>query len=195
MVTARTYAPALLGLCVLGVLLPGCDESLPPRNDPPAVLAVGLEAVSGTLVVRDSLPTGLEGAFRGSLTNVFIEVLQDSQRVRMVLDVYVKEHPEIRAHLVADRHYAEEAIYLNGELLTIPPRGTLHIYHTWSHRTDDGIWFWAFGPMTPGMTNAGEPYIESAPMTLVARGTVQGYKHAGAQPVGPVEATIRYRVF
>ena len=107
----------------------------------------------------------------------------------------MKGRPEIHAHIVADRRYAEEAPYLDGELLTIPPRGTLHIYCQWSHRTDDGIWFWAFGPLDTGTTSKGEPYIESAPITLVARGTVQGYKRAGAEPVGPVEATIRYRIF
>jgi hypothetical protein len=173
----------------------GCDESLPPRNDPLAVLAAGLEANSGIVEIRDSLPTGLEGTFRGSLQNNFVEVLQDSQRVRMVLDVTVKGHPEIHALIVAERYYAEEPQFLSGDILTIPPGGVLHILPPWSHRTDAGIWFWAFGPMDSGVTSKGEPFLQSGPITLVAAGTVQGFRRVGAMRVGPIEATVRYRVF
>jgi hypothetical protein len=129
------------------------------------------------------------------LKNTFVEVLQDSQRVRMVLEVTVKNHPEIHALIVAERHYAEEPQFLNGDMLTIPPGGVLHILSPWSHRTDAGIWFWAFGPMTPGTTSKGEPYLESRPITLVAEGTVQGFRKVGALRVVPAEATVRYRVF
>jgi hypothetical protein len=180
---------------MLALLPAGCDESLPPRNDPLAVLAAGLEANSGIIEIRDSLPTGLEGTFRGSLENRFVEVLQDSQRIRMVLDVSVKNNPEIHARIVAERHYAEEPQFLSGDILTIPPGGVLHILAPWSHRTDAGIWFWAFGPMVRGFTSKGEPFLESAPITLVAEGTVQGFRRVGALRVGPVEATVRYRVF
>ena len=191
------YPARALLVPFLALLLSACDESLPPKNDPLVVVRAGFAMNTGIVAIKDSLVTGLPGTFEGFLENTFSEVLQDSQRVRMVVDVWLKSDPAQRTHLVFTRANVVEPQYLNGEILTLEPRMPLHIFGSWSHRTDGSAWYWSFvdvtGPyFTPG---AGEQYYQSDTVTLVVEATLQGYKRVAAVRLGPFEYSFVYRIF
>ena len=148
----------------------------------------------GMIDIRDSSATGLEGSFEGTLVNTYTDVLDDSQHVQMVVDIWLKGNPDRKTRVVVDRIKVVEQSFLHGEFLTLEPRKPLHVYTQWSHRTDAGIWYWAFTRTTP-MSSLQGSYLQSDPLTFVAEATVQGFKRVPGIHFGPYEYTAIYRIF
>ncbi|MEW6509500.1 MAG: hypothetical protein AB1428_00935 [Bacteroidota bacterium] len=182
-------------LFALSISCMGCEELLPPRNDPLAIVRAGFTFNEDIVVIRDSVPLNGMGWVEGWIENTYTEVLQDSQRVRLVVDISLKDDPAQSARVIADRNYLQERQYLSGQLLTLEPGKPVHIHRQWSHRTDGGTWFWAFVEMHQMITMSGEPYLESDPITFTVRASVQGFARVGAIHFGPTDYTLTYRVF
>ena len=177
------------------LLAGGCDESLPPRNDPLAIVQGGFSMSTDLVVIRDGIPLNLGGMLQGWVENTFTEVLQDTQRVLMNVEITLKEDPSQKTHVVADRYDVQEPQYLSGPLLTLEPGKPLHIVRQWSHQTDAGVWYWGFVTMHVQFTPGGVRYLESDPITFEVRASVQGFARVGAAHFGPFEYTLTYRVF
>jgi hypothetical protein len=184
------YLPALL-------VLAGCDESLPPKNDTLIVSTGAFRMNPGIIEMKDSAATGLPGSFEGYVENTFNEVLQDTQRVLMTVDVWLEADPSQNTHLLFDKTFAVETQYLSGQILTLPPAGRLHVVGTWSQRTTEGRWFGSFvgihGPFQ--LPGSGDTYYDTDTVRLMVSATVQGFKRVAALPYGPLECHVVYRIF
>jgi hypothetical protein len=174
----------------------GCDESLPPRNDPVQVLQTSIRVLyPGTVVIRDSLPLGLMGAFSSSVKNVYNEVLQDTERVRTDVEVWLKDLPAARATIHASSENLVNSRLVRGYFLTLGIDTAAVVQKQWTHRTDAGIPFWNYADMWPQMTMSGEFYCESAPLRFVGRATVQAFKNAQPVKLPEFEFVLVYRIF
>jgi hypothetical protein len=149
----------------------------------------------GIVTIKDSLAQAYDGAFVGSIENTYTEVLQDTERVSMILEVYFKDDPSQRTHVTANRSDVMETSYVKDVFLTLEPGRPLHILKQWSHKTDAGDWYWTYRPHQVKSLPSGEIYYETSPLTLVAEATIQGYKRVPAQHVGPYEFSVSYRFY
>jgi len=184
-------------IILLIILVPwGCDESLPPRNDPVQVLQTSFRVLyQGTVVMRDSLPLGLMGAFSSSVKNVYYEVLQDTERVRLDVEVWLKDQPAARATIHATSDDLVNNRLVRGYFLTLGIDTAAVVQKQWTHRTDAGIPFWNYATMFPDETGGGEPYCVTTPLTFAGRATVQAFKNVQPVKVPEFEFTLIYRVF
>jgi len=174
----------------------GCDESLPPRNEPAQVLETSFQVLQpGTVIIRDSLAAGMQGAFSSSVKNVYVEVLQDTERVRLDVEVWLKDQPAARATIHATAHDLATGWVVSGSLLTLGVNTAAVVQKQWNHRTDAGIPFWDFADMHQGATASGQPYCESTPLTFAGRATVQAFKNVQPVKVPEFEFVLVYRVF
>jgi hypothetical protein len=175
----------------------GCEESLPPRNDPPKVLETTFGVLyPGDILIRDSLPPGLQGGFGANVKNVYTEVLQDTARVRMDVEVWLKDQPSVRATVHAtEKDVSNGWSVLSYPMLTLGIDTAAIIQKQWSHRTDAGIPFWAYLDLSPGATMEGEPFCESSATQLVARATIQAFKNVQPVRIQETEFTLTYKVF
>lgn len=148
----------------------------------------------GTIVIRDSTARGLEGSLEGSLVNTYEEVLDDSQHVEMVIEIWLKNNPDAKTRVVVDRNNVVEQNFLHGEFLTLQPGKAMHVYTQWSHRTAAGVWYWSLTETTL-MSNEQGPFLQSIPLTFVVTATVQGFKRVPELHFGPYEYTVVYRIF
>jgi hypothetical protein len=173
-----------------------CEESLPPRETMPVVLKgdVNIFTLAGIIYVREGSPLGNNGATEYLATNVYDEVLDDSATVDIDLDISLKSDPSVwgTARMTAGA-ITTPGIIRSGHL-TLRPGVTMRFFQAWPHRASDGSAFWEHVPLFPGATNAGEPYCESGPVTLVVKGTARFLLSIAPIPVDE-EIVVIYRVF
>ena len=172
-----------------------CDESLPPRNDPPLVLAYSLAVHDGIVPVRNGLPGGLVGGFESFARNVYTEVLSDTQRIQFKIDITMRDQPENQATVFVERENLTNAFLLSGQILTLGLDTACHVYAYWDQRTNDGKPFWSFVKLTPGVTLSGEPFLASDPIVVVVSASVQVFKKVQPYHFPPREYTFIYWVF
>lgn len=181
--------------CLMMFLLSTCEESLPPRNPPQDYLEATLTASSSAVEVRDSAVTGLGGAIVVSLRNIYVEVLQDSEFARVDVDVWMRDMPEQRVHVVATRRELTNSGLISRGLLTLRPNETAVFLRQWSHRTVQGRWFWEFVPLTLKQPPVGPPYLESDTVHLVAEGQAQLFKGRGPERLARITFSTFYRIY
>jgi hypothetical protein len=185
-------AVALLFVAFMG----GCDESLPPRIPPPTVLRQSLNVLLPTSIgVHDSLPAGLGGAFEARVLNLYDDVLQDTARVRLTLEIFFDDDPTQRAHVQADEADVTTWRLLQRGVLTMGVDTAVVIQKQWSHRTDAGVPFWSLVTLTPMVTLGGTPYLQSDPVRLTIQGTVQVFKVIQPLVIPPQKVELLYKIF
>jgi hypothetical protein len=176
-----------------------CDESLPPRNDPAVVLQTSfLVNHPDILVMRDSLPAAgdMTGGFRASVENVYTEVLQDTEQVRLDVEVWLKDQPAARATIHATANDLVNIRMVQWNLLTIGIDSAAVVLKQWSHHTDAGIPFWNYASgMTPGYTKSGEKYCQTTPLKFAGRAKIQVFKRVQPVVVPAFEFQLVYQVF
>lgn len=177
------------------LILSTCEESLPPRNPPQDYLAATLAASSSAVEVRDSAVTGLGGAIVVSVRNIYAEVLQDSEYARVDLDVWMRDMPEQRAHVVATRRELTNSGLISRGLLTLRPNETATFLKQWSHRTTAGRWFWELVPLTLKQPPVGPPYLESDTICFVAEGQAQLFKGRAPERLSRISFCTFYRIY
>ncbi len=186
--------PTLLS-CLMMLVFSTCEESLPPRNPPQDYLQTTLTASSSAVEVRDSTVTGLGGAIVVGVKNIYVEVLQDSEYARVDLDVWMRDIPAQRAHVVATRRELTNSGLISRGLLTLRPNETATFLKQWSHRTIQSRWFWEFVRLTPKVTPGGERYLESDTVFFVAEGKVQLFKATAPERLPRIMFWTFYRIF
>lgn len=181
--------PALLGF--------SCDESLPPREEPPSVLASALTIVNAgnPIVIRNGFPAGTMGAVQIRVTNVYDDVLQDLSILEGRVEIWAKVNPEIRAVILLTESDLVTYNLLNGGTLTIGVDTTLIMLRQWSHRTVSDVPIWEYFPLFPGVSPGGEPYCISNPVTFVVRCSLRIFKSYGQIQFPDQEVTLTYQVF
>lgn len=208
----------LLVLSVAASALMGCDESLPPREPPRTVLQPSLTVTRpGDVILRDSVLQGSGGSFLAAVKNIYDEVLQDSGRIRLELDITLMNPPKNAALLAARaglsagpfraRTFAHTAhVEANEEyllnwreyqkgILTLGIDTSAVILRQWDHKTSEGIPFWSLVNLSPAATPGGEPYLMSDTVRYRVEGTVQVFKVVQPQVLPAREVWMVYKIF
>jgi len=183
----------ILTTWTLGIL--GCEESLPPREEPSRFLEADLNAFSGVVVFRDSIPVTNAGSFFLTLKNIYDDVLQEEAFVQATINVALMDEPDQRAVVRADQNNLLNYWILRFNMVTLEPGTEAQFLKQWNHRTVDGIPFWEYVRLTQKFTDRGEPYLESEPMNFVAQGKVQIFKNVPPEPTRQIEFTLTYHIF
>ena len=164
----------ILLLTLMGIR---CDESLPVRTNPTPV-TYSFSLVEGLVLVSGGVPAGRTGAIDAKVKNVYVEALQDTEKVEVVVTIWMRDMPDKRTVIRADHNDIINTGILQGGLITLGTDTTAWIARQWDHRTDQGIPFWSFVDSAYGVTLSGMPYWESYPIIFEAEATVQVFKHS-----------------
>jgi hypothetical protein len=211
----------LLVWAVLASALIGCEESLPPREPPRTVLQPSLTVTRpGEVVLRDSVLQGTGGAFLATVKNIYDDVLQDSGRIRLKLDITMLNQPKdaivtagpggpaalsagaarvrtvaYTAHVEADEEYLLNWREYKGGILTLGIDTSAVIQRQWDHKTSEGIPFWSLVNLYPMATPGGEGYLLSDTIRYRVEGTVQIFKVVQPQVLPARDVWMVYKIF
>jgi hypothetical protein len=214
----RRHGRGLLVLTAVACALLGCDESLPPREPPRTVLQPSLTVTRpGDVILRDSVLQGSGGSFLAAVKNIYDEVLQDSGRIRLKLDITMLTPPKdtvllspramprvapsrVRtvthvAHVEADEQYLVNWREYQKGILTLGIDTSAVILRQWDHKTSEGIPFWSLVNLYPMATPGGEPYLLSDTVRYRVEGTVQVFKVVQPQVLPAREVWMVYKIF
>lgn len=180
---------------VVAVAFSTCDESLPPRVEPDVYLEAEYSVATGVVEIRDSEAVGLGGAFTVSVKNVYVEVLQESERARAEIDVWLRAMPEQRGKVIATRRELTDPSIVYGGLLTLRPNARATFLKQWNHTTLGGRRLWEFVRLTQKYTPRGEPYLESDTVRLAASGKVQLFQARGITKLPYLAFNLIYRIY
>ena len=181
-----------------GLTLPvaGCDESLPPRNDPQGYFDATLTGESGIVVLNKDLTlvSNLPGGFRVEVKNLYDEVLQGEEAISVDINFHSTSVPssEILAH--GDRNSILDRYMLQGDLLTVEPESSAIFFVQWDH-AGEALWNQT---TLEFHTEPGNPYdvswFESGQITLQGAGTVKVFSDVAPLTLEPTQSTISYTI-
>lgn len=180
--------------CLLAVV-PACDESLPPREQPPEGLSASFRPNPGIVVIRDGVVPTWIGAVEGSLLNTYSEVLQGDARVSGTVEIWLTADPAQRVTFTLGPADLLTDWILTFTTVTLGVDSAAVFYRQWTHRTDSGRWFWEFVRLTNRLTPRGEPYRESDPVRLTGRATLQILDRIQRKRTPDVTFTLVYHLF
>jgi hypothetical protein len=173
----------------------GCKESLPVREEPEGALQPLIEFQEGIITVRGSSLADLNGAFDARLRNTYPEVLEGTSRIRGTLQVWLRDRPEKKATLTITPLDLQNLWILNGNTVTLEPGMDARFYKQWSHKTDDGEWFWELVDTTRLVAGDGTPYADSDSVNVVSQVSLQLFENVPARQSQPSGQTLFYRIF
>jgi len=183
---------------LLIALLAGCEESLPPRNEPQNFLDVTFQGEDGTVELRDgeTLVSTTPGGFTVSVKNLYEEVLQDEEDINIDIDFWLAGNESISGTAHGDRSaLLFSHMIQNGNLLTIEPQETALFHVQWDHAAEQ---FWKYTDLTFEVEH-GSPFdiyfFESGPITLAAKGTARLFKTTGVLQLVEDQFTINYKIY
>ena len=134
-----------------------------------------------------------------TVKKVYSEVLQDDERIRGDIDVWMRDLPEKRAAVQATKRDLTNGNLVRANLVTLGPDTTAALLKRWEHRVttgaDSGHFFWEYVDSTLKFNTRGEPYYESDPVHFVANARVQIFRNVQAVTVKQFEFTVVYLRF
>ena len=160
-----------------------CDESLPPRDDPPNFLQPTFSPLSGRVVFPegDTVAVGLVGNFLISIKNTYVEVLQGQEDIQVDIDMWLVNQPDKRGHIHGNRNNVLNYELLDSASLTLPPDSSVRILIGGDHRTLDGTRFWNYGNMRLH-SEPQQDYFLSDSMLFEATAKVRLFKYVDSLP-------------
>jgi hypothetical protein len=180
-------------------LLVSCDETLPPRNEPRQFLVTSAAGVDGTLTYREGVFEGSGGTILMHVRNTYDEVLQEEERIRGDVEVWMRDMPEKRATIHATKANLTNPGLVYAGMVTLGPDTTASLLKRWEHRatvgSDSGHFFWEFVDSTLKVNSRGESYYESAPVHFVGNARVQIFKNVQPVTIRHMEFTVVYLRF
>jgi len=189
-------AQALSALAV-ALLWAGCEESLPPRVDPPEVLHPDVRMVGNTISLtgydNDTLFTG--GNVRLSVTNVYDEVLSEDALIRATVTLYLKGYPDsVRTlRLGLDDLVSPPGFY--GPVLTIGVHERVELLAVWDQRTDNGTPFWTFPRYHEALDSKGRTYYQSDTIPMVVTTSMQVFERVQSLEIVRRELPVVYELY
>jgi hypothetical protein len=185
---------ALIVVALL-VLLAGCDESLPPRDEPLRILSGSFGIVDTFVVVNDSMPIGTMGAFVSRVRNLYEDVLEDTALIQVDYTVVLEEMPDTAITFRATRKDILSTEVLNGALVTIKPNAEVVVRTRWSHHTNAGTPIWRLFPLHMGADPGGRIYYQSDDIEIRVSCSIRTFKRLPAIVQGPIRLLLIYRYF
>ena len=193
--------PALLvrvlpALAVAG-LWTGCEESLPPRVEPPEVLHPEVRMAGSTISLigydQDTLFTG--GNVRLSVTNVHDEVLSEDALIRATATLYLKMKPDsVRTlRLGLDDLVAPPGFF--GPVLTLGVQERVELLGVWDQRTDNGTPFWTFPWYHEAFDSKGRTYYQSDTVAMVVSTSMQVFERVQPVEIARREMPVVYEIY
>jgi hypothetical protein len=174
----------------------------------------------GDVILRDSVLQGTGGSFLAAVKNIYDEVLQDSGRIRLELDITMLNEPRniiltarrekaagapggasrvrtvaYTAHVEADEEYLLNWREYKRGILTLGIDTSAVIQRQWDHKTSEGIPFWSLVNLYPMATPGGMPYLLSDTIRYRVEGTVQVFKVVQPQVLPAREVWMVYKIF
>lgn len=190
--------PVVIAAGLLFTGLPiSCDESLPPRESPPTFLAaeVGTVGEGQNVEIYDGGTASLNGAFQVGVRSVYDEVLEGPVGSMITLEVWLRDHPEVRTTVRLGESDLINRGILRNHLLTLHPDSSARFVKQWKHRGDNGVYFWDYAPIVEAFTPSGVRFCQSGPVRIVVRGIGHLYKLAAPAYIPEQEFTLRYALF
>ncbi len=126
-----------------------CEESLPPRNDPPKVLAVSLSAYYAYGYNTNELRLTVD------VVNIYDETLADTAAITGAVEIVWTRLPQYRKTFVLS---PKSMVYYHGfnpstGELAFDPGDTLRFNYAWDFTTDDSVSIlddFQYNPSCPG---------------------------------------------
>jgi hypothetical protein len=176
------------------VALTGCDESLPPRIDPPVVLVASVKT-NTIVVIFDSDTVRAGGEFEVDVRNIYNEVLSENARVVADLTVQLPSDPDSSRAL----RLTAEDLYRNKMLaygvLTVGVGDTLRLVRRWDHRFQGGAPVWVNAHFQADMTKGGMLYYRSDTLQVNVTGKVQLFDRIQAIPFPQTVTPLVYLLY
>ncbi len=190
----RSWRSALSAQLLFLLLLGGCDESLPPRNDPVQVLDVSMGGLVHE-VVFDSLGVSRgQVPFRIRVNNVYDEVLQWEALIQGTLEIRFQTPQPLRAEITIDAGDLENRWVLANGLLTVGVDSGAVLSPRWSHEIPSGTPVWRYLTMHRMMSPKGDIYYQSDSVETLVEGSIQVFKNVQPLKIAPIRWTFIYTV-
>jgi hypothetical protein len=179
----------------------GCDESLPPREEPENVIDAKLQIDSRIHVVRlDSLGvvadlTQASASYR--VTSNHDEVLSDSADVFCEVEIWVHEFPSYTVTLTGGALNLVGRVQVFSGILYLEPGGQpAHVQMHWNHwGNGQGVWTLPFVSLTERTNLNGEKYLESQRIWFRAKASGRLWKNMPEEDAPEIHFWHVYRIF
>ncbi len=194
---AGLLAPAL-PVVVLAVLWTGCEESLPPRVDPPEVLHPDVGMVGDIISLHgyggdDTLFTG--GNVRLSMTNVHDEVLSEDALIRATVTLSLSVKPDSVRTLQLGRDDLVAPPGFFGPVLTLGVHEHVELMGVWDQRTDNGTPFWTFPTYHEAFDSKGRTFFQSDTISMVVTTSMQVFERVQPLEIIKRELPVVYELY
>lgn len=187
---------ALLASC--GVVLFGCDESLPPRDDPTNLLHVVLLVQGGEYTFRYTQPFGFTPmSVAIQVSNDYNEVFEDSLYMRGTVEIWDTRRPNVRGSVNMRYSQVIPSYALNNGILTLEAGAQLTFTSQWSHLTagpGQTVPIWYGVDTTARLDPYGRIYYVTDTMYLGAQASVQIFRKAGSVRSNACVVPVVYRI-
>jgi hypothetical protein len=193
LITERTLRALTAGLLAVASL--GCDESLPPRDDPTEIVRARLFAMDTRLVMLDSVTVTMGSLMvRIELENLYDDVLDGPAQVRGEVRVWLRDLPEKRRTFVWTRADLQTPGVVRGSTATLGVDSAAMLSAFWDHRTDEGEPFWKFSTFRHLFTPGGQSYYLSDSVYFQAEGKMQLFRDVPLLQAPPINFAVVYQI-
>jgi hypothetical protein len=187
----RRPAFFLAASIALPLVLTGCDESLPPRNQPVTIIAEHFSPPHDTVRWYRGIDYFAEGSLGVGVTNVHDEVLNGIASLRANVELYLKYSPQARRTFAFSQNDLVKKSMVNRGMLTIEPESVAVMMQRWDMKTDEGKYFWDYDTLYQIYTEK-YGYLVSPPLVFVMRGTAQAFAEIPLRAVPSIEHTVLF---
>jgi len=174
--------------------LAGCDESLPPRDEPLAILRGSFAMTDTFIVVTNGAIGSTAGGFVSRVTNLYNDVLEDTGLVKVDYTVVMEDQPEHVATFTATQNNVLSTEVLNGRLVTLKPNQDIVVRYRWNNHTSADLPIWSLVTLHPGSDPGGRAYLQSDPVSFQVTCSIRTYKRVPAIVIGPKRIIVIYRI-
>jgi len=171
----------------------GCDESLPPRLADPNAISVNVRLFSGRVTVQNGVAGGNASLVEASVTNIYTEVLQDTQAVNVRCRLWLADFPDSAGITTIGITSLTDPRFLQGNVLTLLPHSTALFDKYGDFTTLNGTPFWNMLTLKDTSDMQG-PYKLSDPVQVAMSDTVRIFKAVPDYILSPRYYTIQFEI-
>jgi hypothetical protein len=182
------------GLLAIAAL--GCDEPLPPRDDPTELVRARLFAMDTRLVLLDSVTVTMGGLMvRIELENLYNDVLDGPVLARGDVRVWLRDEPEKHRTFLWTQGDLQTPGVVRGSTATLGVDSAAMLSGFWDHRTDEGEPFWKYANFRHLFTPGGQSYYLSDSVYFVAEGKMQLFREVQSLQAPSITFAVVYQIW